>query len=202
MSTESGTRTRWRVRAVASGLLALLASGAIAAIAMDAIAQTNQKPPAPIVVGQVNDFPPGSVTYLVLPTTFYDPMRRQYGHLAALRPNQARPSQIFFYLREIIIRQLPLTIGRVSPVSVFLVHDSTAGWLTLYQRDPYRGCRIVWIQVARRFVDPCHGSEYTQLGAYLRGPAPRGLDRFAVWVKPTGEVVVNVDDYQIGPSHP
>jgi cytochrome b6-f complex iron-sulfur subunit len=76
-----------------------------------------------------------------------------------------------------------------------LVHDPKAGFLALYNRDPFRGCRIAWMSITRRFVDPCHGSEYTQVGEHLRGPAPRDLDRFAVIVTAGGDVVVDVSAY-------
>lgn len=37
------------------------------------------------------------------------------------------------------------------------------------------GCLANWSQVARKFVCPCHGSEYDDQGTVLKGPAPRSL---------------------------
>jgi cytochrome b6-f complex iron-sulfur subunit len=93
----------------------------------------------------------------------------------------------------------PLPPQKVTPI-IFLVNDSEHGPLALYARDPHRfGCWVAWEESKRRFADPCGGSRYTQTGEYIYGPAPRGLDRFAVIVMNDGEVLVNVSDYQQGP---
>lgn len=41
---------------------------------------------------------------------------------------------------------------------------------------PHLGCRFNWDDGQKKFMCPCHGSEYSQDGAHLAGPAPRGLD--------------------------
>ena len=41
---------------------------------------------------------------------------------------------------------------------------------------PHLGCRYSWVDAQSKFICPCHGSEYTNLGEHLAGPAPRGLD--------------------------
>jgi menaquinol-cytochrome c reductase iron-sulfur subunit len=41
---------------------------------------------------------------------------------------------------------------------------------------PHLGCRYSWVDGQSKFICPCHGSEYTNLGEHLAGPAPRGLD--------------------------
>ena len=41
---------------------------------------------------------------------------------------------------------------------------------------PHLGCRYSWIDVQNKFICPCHGSEFTNLGNHVAGPAPRGLD--------------------------
>ncbi|MGA2393922.1 MAG: ubiquinol-cytochrome c reductase iron-sulfur subunit [Candidatus Lustribacter sp.] len=41
---------------------------------------------------------------------------------------------------------------------------------------PHLGCRYSWVQAQNKFVCPCHGSEYSNIGTHLAGPAPRGLD--------------------------
>ena len=41
---------------------------------------------------------------------------------------------------------------------------------------PHLGCRYNWAAEQKRFICPCHGSEYGIQGEYLAGPAPRGLD--------------------------
>jgi len=41
---------------------------------------------------------------------------------------------------------------------------------------PHLGCRYNWDVGAKRFICPCHGSQYGLVGEHLAGPAPRGLD--------------------------
>ena len=41
---------------------------------------------------------------------------------------------------------------------------------------PHLGCTYGWEPEAKRFLCPCHGSQYGIQGDYLAGPAPRGLD--------------------------
>lgn len=41
---------------------------------------------------------------------------------------------------------------------------------------PHLGCRYNWDTGAKRFICPCHGSQFSLQGAHLAGPAPRGLD--------------------------
>jgi menaquinol-cytochrome c reductase iron-sulfur subunit len=41
---------------------------------------------------------------------------------------------------------------------------------------PHLGCRFNWVDDQKRFICPCHGSNFGFEGEYLAGPAPRGLD--------------------------
>jgi menaquinol-cytochrome c reductase iron-sulfur subunit len=41
---------------------------------------------------------------------------------------------------------------------------------------PHLGCRYSWVDAQNMFICPCHGSEFTNVGAHVAGPAPRGLD--------------------------
>jgi Rieske Fe-S protein len=41
---------------------------------------------------------------------------------------------------------------------------------------PHLGCRYAWDTSAKRFICPCHGSQFDVQGTKLAGPAPRGLD--------------------------
>jgi cytochrome b6-f complex iron-sulfur subunit len=56
------------------------------------------------------------------------------------------------------------------------------GYMALYQRCVHLGCRVPWCETSQWWECPCHGSKYNQAGEYKEGPAPRGLDRFAVQV--------------------
>jgi menaquinol-cytochrome c reductase iron-sulfur subunit len=41
---------------------------------------------------------------------------------------------------------------------------------------PHLGCRYAWSDELKRFACPCHGSQFTSVGAHVAGPAQRGLD--------------------------
>ncbi|MGK2929952.1 MAG: ubiquinol-cytochrome c reductase iron-sulfur subunit [Acidimicrobiales bacterium] len=56
------------------------------------------------------------------------------------------------------------------------------GIVALYQKCPHLGCRVPECVTSQWFECPCHGSQYNQVGEKKGGPAPRGLDRFAMSV--------------------
>lgn len=41
---------------------------------------------------------------------------------------------------------------------------------------PHLGCRFAWNQSLNKFACPCHGSQFTNIGEHVAGPALRGLD--------------------------
>jgi cytochrome b6-f complex iron-sulfur subunit len=55
-----------------------------------------------------------------------------------------------------------------------------AGFVALYQKCVHLGCRVPFCTSSQWFECPCHGSQYNRDGEKKGGPAPRGLDRFAV----------------------
>jgi len=55
-----------------------------------------------------------------------------------------------------------------------------AGIVALYQKCPHLGCRVPSCNSSQWFECPCHGSQYNRVGEKKGGPAPRGMDRFAV----------------------
>ena len=73
----------------------------------------------------------------------------------------------------------------------------------MYQRCPHLGCRpnpcerSYWMECA------CHGSRYDRLGVKAAGaqygPAPRGMDRFAVSVDADGVLTVDTGKITLGP---
>ncbi|MEE4166261.1 MAG: Rieske (2Fe-2S) protein, partial [Desulfocapsaceae bacterium] len=71
----------------------------------------------------------------------------------------------------------------------WLVHDEH-GITALHSSCTHLDCRFNWDQQSRRFVCPCHGSEFGRDGLVLRGPATRSLDRFPVSIiTETGSLV-------------
>jgi cytochrome b6-f complex iron-sulfur subunit len=57
-----------------------------------------------------------------------------------------------------------------------------SGVVALYQKCPHLGCRVPECVSSQWFECPCHGSQFNQVGEKRGGPAPRGMDRFAMTV--------------------
>lgn len=72
------------------------------------------------------------------------------------------------------------------------------GVIALYQKCPHLGCRVPECATSQWFECPCHGSKYNRVGERKRGPAPRGLDRFAMKVT-GGSLVVDTGAIILGP---
>lgn len=72
------------------------------------------------------------------------------------------------------------------------------GLVALYQKCPHLGCRVPECKSSQWFECPCHGSQYNQVGEKKGGPAPRGMDRFAVEVS-AGVFTVNTGQIIQGP---
>jgi cytochrome b6-f complex iron-sulfur subunit len=79
-----------------------------------------------------------------------------------------------------------------------IVAGMEQGIVALYQKCVHLGCRVPWCQSAQWFECPCHGSKYNRVGEKRDGPAPRGLDRFAVTVS-GGSVTVDTSVVFVGP---
>ena len=73
-----------------------------------------------------------------------------------------------------------------------------AGLVALYQKCPHLGCRVPSCASSQWFECPCHGSQFNQVGEKKGGPAPRGMDRFAMEVS-GGEFIVNTGAVIQGP---
>lgn len=82
--------------------------------------------------------------------------------------------------------------------SAGVVAGMEAGLVALYQKCVHLGCRVPWCATSQWFECPCHGSQYNRVGEKKGGPAPRGLDRFAVQVS-GGSVKVDTKAVILGP---
>ncbi len=74
-----------------------------------------------------------------------------------------------------------------------------AGIVALYQKCPHLGCRVPECKSSQWFECPCHGSQYNRVGEKKGGPAPRGMDRFAVSVT-NGVLVIDTGAVFAGPA--
>lgn len=88
-----------------------------------------------------------------------------------------------------------------AEAQIVYVANSSTGPLVLNARDPYRGCVVAWVAAEQQFIDPCYGSRYAADGAYISGPSPRSLDRFAAQLN--GDTVeLNLNQPIPGQNHP
>jgi cytochrome b6-f complex iron-sulfur subunit len=63
--------------------------------------------------------------------------------------------------------------------------------VALWRKCPHLGCQVPQVcDQSQWFECLCHGSKYTVLGEKRDGPAPRGMDRFAVEVRDGSYVVI------------
>ena len=74
-----------------------------------------------------------------------------------------------------------------------------AGFVALYQKCVHLGCRVPFCETSQWFECPCHGSQYNRVGEKKGGPAPRGLDRFAISVT-GGNLIINTGALSLGPA--
>ena len=58
----------------------------------------------------------------------------------------------------------------------------------LSQKCPHLGCKIPFCDSSGRFECACHGSVFDLGGEYIKGPSPRGMDRY--FVKADGDNLV------------
>ena len=75
-----------------------------------------------------------------------------------------------------------------------------AGLVALFQKCPHLGCRVPNCLTSQWFECPCHGSRYNQVGEKRGGPAPRGMDRFAMSVNSKGEFIISTGTVIQGPA--
>lgn len=75
----------------------------------------------------------------------------------------------------------------------------SAGIVALYQKCPHLGCRVPTCATSQWFECPCHGSQFNRVGEKKGGPAPRGMDRFAVSIN-NGNVVIDTGAVFGGPA--
>lgn len=85
------------------------------------------------------------------------------------------------------------------PTGRFYVTAAEGAVVALFQKCPHLGCRVPFCDSSGRFECPCHGSTYNIRGEYIKGPAPRGMDRFLIRIE-GDHVVVDTGHLVEGPA--
>ncbi len=114
-------------------------------------------PPAPLFVGDLDQFPPNSINKQFVNADFFDDTSN----------------------RE--IQTLPLQVVRDTNgnFTVFFARSTRPEEAALIPRQ----CLVDWDDSLQTFLELCAGSQWTREGKYLAGPAPRDLDRFPAHVE-------------------
>jgi menaquinol-cytochrome c reductase iron-sulfur subunit len=68
-------------------------------------------------------------------------------------------------------------------------HTTNEPYVAISNRCMHLGCPVRYVQAAQRFICPCHGGVYGELGQVDGGPPVRPLDRFYTRVN-NGRVLV------------
>jgi len=108
----------------------------------------------------------------------------------------SRSNAGFFYsssARSYLTQYPPEALPKAKGVPQYgpLLGGLSEGVVAMYQKCPHLGCRVPQCASSQWFECPCHGSQYNRVGEKKAGPAPRGMDHFAVTVSPAGDVVID-----------
>jgi len=71
----------------------------------------------------------------------------------------------------------------------YLVRHDDGGFLALSVKCTHLGCSVPWDKEQKKFICPCHASQFDITGNVLSSPAPRALDLFPVIIT-NGEIQV------------
>src|SRR5436190_10341124 len=74
---------------------------------------------------------------------------------------------------------------------IIVVHTKKDEYIAVDIKCKHRGCDINYEAADKKFVCPCHGSEYDMTGAVLKGPAKEPLGYYHAELK-GNEVIVTV----------
>jgi cytochrome b6-f complex iron-sulfur subunit len=100
--------------------------------------------------------------------------------IASAQPTWIQGQPFGFSKARVFFVNVPASESLVSG-SNETVADPGDKVLALYRKCPHLGCNIPPLcDKSHWFECLCHGSKYTILGEKRAGPAPRGMDRFAV----------------------
>ena len=93
----------------------------------------------------------------------------------------------------------PGTATYISAARLFVANTGSFLY-AMSQKCPHLGCRVPFCESSGQFECPCHGSKYNIGGEWIEGPAPRGLDRYALTLdSKTGTLSADTSTVIVGP---
>ncbi len=174
-----------RVPALWLGLVVVVAllAGAIGWMLRDLAGDAPAAHPAAFAIGDIDDFPVGSLSEVDTGVEFFDPYGAEDRSLGA----EGAPGP--------------------KAATLLVIHEEGGRVVAMYASSRWRGCRVQPISRADALgmfseavpewftaglVDPCHGGLYAPTGEQILGPGERGLDRFPVSYGADGTVLVDL----------
>jgi nitrite reductase/ring-hydroxylating ferredoxin subunit len=120
--------------------------------------------------------------------------------LLSAAPAFARGYPYSFTSARSFLINVPAARSLASGEAVDVPPTSAADMIALWRRCPHLGCMVPDLcESVKRFECRCHGSTYNILGEKLeKGPAERGMDRFAVLMEGDGAVVIDTGEILFG----
>ena len=76
----------------------------------------------------------------------------------------------------------PGTVSTFTRGQFYLVCLEDGGFLALSGKCTHLGCSVPWDKDKKKFICPCHSSEFDMSGNVLSSPAPRALDLFEITI--------------------
>ena len=83
---------------------------------------------------------------------------------------------------------------QANTVGKFWLVNTEDGPRALYMVCTHLGCLYKWDASNNHFLCPCHASQFSREGHYIKGPAPRSLDQFVVEISDGDSIVAKTED--------
>ena len=115
-------------------------------------------------------------------------------------PGFAKGYPYSFSAARSFLINVPAARSLASGETADMPSPSAADMIALWRKCPHLGCMVPDLcESVKRFECRCHGSTYNILGEKLeKGPAERGMDRFAVLMEEDGTIVIDTSEIQRG----
>lgn len=114
------------------------------------------------------------------------------GDVTGLKPDEP---QAFPFLDQVTDAYLREQVPRMT----WVVKHPDGAVIAYSPICPHLGCEFFWDAATRRFICPCHGSEWSVDGQILHGPTPRPMDTLPSRIV-NGALQVRWVQYQTGTS--
>ncbi len=149
------------------------------------------------------EFIGGSLAFLWPNITEGFGARFRVGRLAdilAAQPTFAQGYPYSFSAARSFLINVPAARALANGSPTRVSSPAASEMIALWRKCPHLGCMVPELcESVKRFQCRCHGSTFNIFGEKLeKGPAERGMDRFAVLVEDDGTVVIDTREILFG----